>query len=206
MGGSALEAFTEIYTSGGWRTGDGNDGTGSTHSFTTTVRSHLPDLLSKWQITSLFDAGCGDSAWIQLLDLNGISYIGGDIVKQKIENLRSIYPQHRWVHMDVVTDPLPDADVWLCRDTMIHLPLPAIKAALRNFMRSNIKYLLVGNNQNGSNEGAVDWGYIGFLNWSNEPWSFGDPLDSIPDSSDGGGSRALHLYHRDQINLGSIAE
>ena len=47
-----------------------------------------------------------------------------------------------FLNVDVTSDDLPEADVVLCRDCLVHLSSTDIFAALRNFRRSGSTYLL----------------------------------------------------------------
>ena len=88
MNPAVKQAFTEIHDSGRWDVGETRDGTGSTMRFTELLITDLPNLLRRWHVTSILDAGCGEFNWMRHCDLSGISYVGGDVVADKLAILR----------------------------------------------------------------------------------------------------------------------
>jgi hypothetical protein len=92
----------------------------------------------------MLDAGCGDCHWVKDTDLGEIEYIGVDVVPLLIyRNQEALQgPRRRFQVADVTRDPLPAADVVLCRDCLIHLSNRHVLAALRNFHASGARYLL----------------------------------------------------------------
>jgi hypothetical protein len=82
---------------------------------------------------------------MQHVDLSGIDYIGGDIVPSIVEANRRQHAKEsrRFIQLDLTRDALPDADVLLCRDCLVHLSYANIHAVFANIARSNIRYLLM---------------------------------------------------------------
>ena len=75
----------------------------------------------------------------------GMHYIGADIVPELIAVLAKKYSDragHEFRVIDIVHDALPSADLWLCRAVLIHLSNADGLAVLRNFVASDIPYLL----------------------------------------------------------------
>ncbi len=139
-------AFEHIFRSRYWGNEESVSGPGSSLAQTAAIRAELPKIVQRYAIRSLFDAPCGDLYWMsRILGEMGIRYVGGDIVPEVIELARSRtdYANAHFVEFDIADQSFPDCDVWLCRDVLFHLPYSAIRKALDNFMRSNIKYLLV---------------------------------------------------------------
>ena len=64
------------------------------------------------------------------VDLSGIEYTGGDIVPSIVEENRRLHAREsrRFVKLDLTRDVLPDADVLLCRDCLVHLSYANIRA------------------------------------------------------------------------------
>lgn len=60
-----------------------------------------------------------------------------------------------FVNADIVTAPLPKADIILCRDVLVHLSNAECLAALANFMRSGSRYLLATSFQGVTNTDIV---------------------------------------------------
>ncbi len=71
-------------------------GIGSDNSQTETVVNELPKIFEKYIIESMLDIPCGDFNWMRKVNLNGINYVGADIVadlvvaNQKSNNLHLI--------------------------------------------------------------------------------------------------------------------
>ncbi|WP_202947710.1 class I SAM-dependent methyltransferase [Advenella kashmirensis] len=72
-------------------------------------------------------------------------YTGIDIVPSLIE--QNIHQwtgneAHRFMVADITVNPLPTADLILCRDCLVHLSFAHIDAALANFRASGARWLL----------------------------------------------------------------
>jgi len=95
-------------------------------------------------VQSILDAPCGDANWIREI-ITGIAYTGIDIVPSLIE--QNIHQwtgndAHRFTVADITVDPLPKADLILCRDCLVHLSFAHIDAAVANFRASGARWLL----------------------------------------------------------------
>ena len=117
----------------GWKSGLG-DGTpcggGSTMWATEAVREWLPDVVAKYGIRRVCDAGAGDLHWIQHVKWD-VQYRGFDLV-----------PRHEYVEQfDITKDDLPQCDLILCRMVLNHLGQERTDAVIERFRRSG-KYLL----------------------------------------------------------------
>lgn len=115
-------------------------GWGSSREHTETIRLTLPRILRDFGCRTMNDAGCGDLAWIQHVDLSDVDYVGYDAFE------RDSWPALRADGFkleiaDIVSDQLRDADLVLCRDVFIHLPNSMVLDALELF-RSSARYLL----------------------------------------------------------------
>jgi len=93
----------------------------------------------------LLDVPCGDFTWMEHVDLSGIEYTGGDIVPSIVEENRRLHAREsrRFVELDLTRDVLPDADVLLCRDSLVHLSYANIRAVLANVARSRFRFVLM---------------------------------------------------------------
>lgn len=87
------------------------------------IRGLLPILFRKFQISSILDVPCGDFNWMQLLELQGISYIGGEIVKPLVSELNIKFSGDgvAFLQMDITKNKLPKCDLVLNRDCLFHL-------------------------------------------------------------------------------------
>lgn len=140
----ATAIFTEIYERRLWGGVQSASGTGSDIAATRVLRAKLPELLHQLSVTSVLDIPCGDYLWMSQVDLSGISYIGGDIVRELIcENQRRyLRDGARFQRLDLLADDLPRADLVLCRDCLVHFSFHDIHRALANILRTNASYLM----------------------------------------------------------------
>jgi len=136
--------FTRIYATNEWGSAESVSGDGSTLRETRIARQVLPALVGRYGVQTLLDIPCGDCHWMREIDFCGRAYIGADIVAELVARNQMTFggPTRRFVHCDVVRDPLPLADLVLCRDCLIHLSNADALAALRNVRRSGARYLL----------------------------------------------------------------
>lgn len=106
-------------------------GNGSLMAKTANIREWLPQMVAKYNIQSLADAGAGDMHW-QRHVLWGVEYRPYDLVPRKA----------RITAWDITKERLPECDAILCRHVLIHLDAPRIDRALA-FFRTSAKYLFV---------------------------------------------------------------
>lgn len=143
--GDATAVFTHHFQNREWGEGESVSGSGSTLAYTSGVREALPALFAQLKVRRVLDAPCGDFHWMQHVQWETeIEYVGADIVRPLIEENSRLYsqPGRRFACLDITQDSLPSADLWLCRDCLFHLSNRDIAAALDNFLRSDIPYLL----------------------------------------------------------------
>ena len=195
-------AFAQIFTENRWECDESRSGAGSTLANTGQVRKHLPRLIERYGVRTLLDAPCGDFNWMKLVSFpSDLTYIGADIVPEITENLSRRFgaPGRKFVKLDVVKDPLPDADMWLCRHLTFHLPDRDIIGLLRNFKDSNIRYILVTNNNFIRRNIDVNAGGYRFANLRKAPFNLPKPLFQFDDYVLLGPPHVLGLWAREQI-------
>jgi hypothetical protein len=91
----------------------------------------------------MLDLPCGDYSWMQLVNFPAnFSYIGGDIVEFMVDKNRLLHPGVDFRYINLVEDDLPKVDLLFTRDCLFHLAQDDVVKALRNFVRSDIKYML----------------------------------------------------------------
>lgn len=141
---SLEERFARIYQTNLWFDAESRSGTGSSLDSTERLRASLTPLLRSLNARRLLDVPCGDFNWMSHVDLSGIEYIGGDIVESMIEANRERYESaaRSFMRVNVTSGPLPDADVILCRDCLVHFSFANIIAAFRTMKTSGAQYLL----------------------------------------------------------------
>jgi SAM-dependent methyltransferase len=143
--GKPTEAiFTEIYRQNTWGGSASRSGPGSEIDQTRVVVRALEDVLRKFEIRTILDIPCGDFCWMKDVDLQGVDYIGADIVKDLIGSNDAAFAADgvRFRHLDLATDPLPEVDLVFCRDCLVHLSFEEGLKSIRNIRRSGSKYLL----------------------------------------------------------------
>lgn len=138
------DQFTGIYEKRYWGAAGSASGGGSSLESTRVVREVLPRMFRERMISSLLDIPCGDFHWIASVSLDGIDYTGGDIVAALIAENKKRHGREgvRFMHLDAINDNLPRADLVICRDCLVHLPLADVAKALHNMARSGSQWLL----------------------------------------------------------------
>jgi hypothetical protein len=149
----------------------------------------------------MLDAPCGDYNWFRMVERDSVGYIGGDIVKALIESNQESHGDEstEFMHLDITQDDLPDVDLWMCRDCFIHLSYDLIHAALANFERSNIRYLLVSTYPEVTENHDIPTGHVRNLNLRLPPFNFPELLTSIDDTAEGFQRRELGLWEKTQL-------
>ncbi len=140
-----LGTFTRYYRENFWGNSESVSGKGSTALTTEYVRNGIEFLLQALQIRSVLDLPCGDFNWMRLVNMPGIKYFGADIVVNLIRQDCQRYGKidRDFMVLDGRYDRLPEVDLILCRDLVMHLPLSDIWRVLTNFCRSGSRYLLI---------------------------------------------------------------
>ena len=114
----------------------------------------MPELFTKFSIKSVFDAPCGDFNWMRYVIKDyRINYIGGDIVLPLIRSHNKTYrnTNTQFIQIDLTKHQFPSANLMICRDCLFHLSFEDAKAVLKNFVESNIDYLLTSTHVNLNN-------------------------------------------------------
>ena len=185
------ERFARIYATNLWSDPETRSGVGSSLDSTRTLRAELRTALRQLEARVLLDVPCGDFTWMEHVDLTGIEYIGGDIVPSIVEGNQRLYAteSRRFVELDLTRDTLPDADVLLCRDCLVHLSYENIRAALANIARSNIRCVLMTSFPGRADNYDVVDGDWRPLDFQAPPFSFPEPrLTIVEDCEEEGGS------------------
>ena len=200
-GGRVREKFVAIYRENVFGSDESRSGAGSTMEQTATLRVALPALLGELGARSLIDAPCGDFNWMRHTPLNLDSYIGIDIVEELIRTDQEMYgsPKREFLCRDIIADPLPTAEVILCRDCLVHLTFDQASKAISNFKRSGSTYLLTTTfserDANVDLKGKDIWRT---LNLERAPFNFPPPLRLVNENCTEGdgayGDKCLGLW------------
>jgi hypothetical protein len=187
------ERFERIYSTNLWSDPESRSGVGSTLDSTRVLRAELSMALRRLETRVLLDVPCGDFTWMEHVDLAGIEYIGGDIVPSIVEANRRLRAREsrRFVELDLTRDALPDADVLLCRDCLVHLSYANIRAVLASVARSHIRFLLMTSFPGRRDNYDVTDGDWRALDFQAPPFSFPEPrLTILEKCEEEGGSYA----------------
>jgi hypothetical protein len=204
-GRSAASAFTEIYRNNLWGNPESKSGSGSTLAYTANLRAHLPTIYARFGIKTVLDAPCGDFNWMQHVPLSpDMQYLGGDIVAPLIERLTRNYQnaQRRFMVLDITTDALPAADLWICRDCLFHLSNADVVRALENFVRSDVKYLLTSTHahQGDAVNRDIPTGSFRLIDLFAEPFAFPREVhDCVDDFLQPDPHRQMCLWDKAQV-------
>lgn len=175
--------FNEIYVKNSWGDQESKSGPGSRLDRTDKIRIALPRLLSKYDCQSLLDIPCGDFNWMKMLDLN-IEYIGADIVIDLIEhNIQEYQSELRQFRVaNLLNEKLPEVDIILCRDCLVHFSTKDIRKALKNIKLSGSEYLLTTTFPKLRTNRNIVTGEWHKINLVNPPFLLPDPIEYIDDS------------------------
>lgn len=184
---SEEQRFTAIYKSRYWKPfiGGSLSGAGSSEEATVNIRNELPIFLDDNKIKSILDLPCGDFFWMSKVNLNGIRYIGADIVQDiVIKNQNNFSREDRsFIVCDLLKDNLPKVDLVFVRDCLVHLEDKQIQSALSNIIRSGASYLATTTypdiNENIKPINKDRWRAI---NLTCPPFSLPEPLILLDDS------------------------
>ena len=170
--------FTLIYDKNLWIENESVSGPGSTFEATKNIRAALPELFKKYNIRSVLDIPCGDFNWMKFVDLRNVKYTGADIVEELIRQniIKFANDQISFCVLDLVRDTLPDTDLVLCRDGLVHLNNKEVIKALNNIRKSGSKYLFMTHfpeQKENQQPGQDHWRPI---NFRLPPFNFPEPV------------------------------
>lgn len=200
LSGGPSEVFPEIYRRNIWGYQETVSGGGSTLHYTKNLRESLPTLIGELEVQTLLDLPCGDFHWMSDVKLPITRYIGGDIVPRLVADARVRYGSSTrdFLTLDLCRDVLPQADLLLCRDCLIHLSEEMIFLALSNIIRSDFKYLLTTTYPEGQNR-SIRTGDWFTLNLCAAPYNLPQPVQTIDDWVPPFDRRQLALWEMDGL-------
>ena len=177
-------AFTRHFERRDWGEPESASGRGSSLQSTDTVRRELPALFAELDIQRVTDAGCGDFHWLRELGDKLPIYVGIEVVEALSRDNQRRYgsDRRRFVSLDIIHDPVPRADLILCRDCLVHLKNRQILATLRNFRSSGSGYLLATTFTGPHPNQDIPLGGWRPLNLAKPPFNLGPPMRLISES------------------------
>lgn len=131
-----------------WGDVDSVSGGGSNLIQTATIRKEIPNLIKKYEIKSMIDAPCGDYFWMKeiqaLLEKELDMYRGIDIVASLAANNQQQFATNKtsFLNLDITSQTIPTVDLIFTRDCLVHLSFANIYKVIRNYRKSQSKYLL----------------------------------------------------------------
>ena len=202
--------FNLIYKTNFWSSNESVSGYGSELKNTINIEKEIINIIKKYQIKSILDAPCGDFNWVKNILDKELSYIGGDIVQEIIDNnIRKFKSNNiKFIKLDITDESLPDSDLMICRDCLIHLSFQSIKLFFENFRKSNINYLLLTTYKMKDTTKEIDNldipdGEYREIDLSKPPFYLPKPLEEILDKQEfnknSGFNCYLNLYTKNQI-------
>ncbi|MBC8485050.1 MAG: class I SAM-dependent methyltransferase [Bacteroidetes bacterium] len=196
------ELFTSYYSNNRWDNKESLSGPGSTIEYTENIRKEIPELIKRLNVKKILDAPCGDYNWFREVPRNkNVNYIGGDIVEPMIRKNQALYKNDNttFVKLDITKDKLPDADLWICRDCLLHFSYKDIFRTIKNFLKSDIRYLLTTTNTECNKNINIKTGDSRLINLELPPFNFCTPLRSIDDWIKGYPVRKLSLWEKGML-------
>lgn len=196
------QLFAHYYETNVWGDKESVSGSHSTVRYTDNIRTQLPGLLAALGVRRILDAPCGDYNWFRLVPREeGVVYVGADIVEALVtRNQRAFGSANTSFRpLDITSDRLPEADVWICRDCLFHFSDSNIWRAIHNFLESDIRYLLTTTFPQSTDNRNIPTGSFRLLNLELPPFSFPAPIQSMDDWVDGHPVKKLALWERDAL-------
>ena len=194
------QIFTDIYNTNGWGDPESRSGPGSSVFRTRLIRPALSQLFRDLAVQSVLDVPCGDFNWMRLIEMPGVLYTGADVVPEIVQRNLDLYSgrSRRFVCLNMIVDPLPSADLILCRDGLVHLSFADIASALDQVRNSGARYLLATTFDAHLENCDIKTGDWRPLNLQFPPLSFPSPIHKIWDGPRPDGTysdKMLALYN-----------
>lgn len=194
-GRNTKDVFTDIYRNNRWGNKESVSGPGSTLEQTAVLIEQLPQLLKRLEVKSMLDIPCGDFNWMSKVAMPGVQYTGADIVEELVQRNQQNHasPTRQFLHLNLVSTPLPQVDLVFCRDCLVHLSFKDIASAIDNIKRSGATYLMATTFPGMSSNPDIVTGDFRPVNLQIAPFQFPEPLCTLTEQcTEGAGA------HRDK--------
>ena len=185
------EVFGHIYRQNLWQGTATCSGKGSDLASTIAIRAALPSLLCELGVETLLDAPCGDVLWLARIENLGLRhYIGVDIVAEILaaniaKGLILGAATTTFARLNMTAEPLPAADMVLCRDGLVHMPVRDVASSLVNVRASGARFLLTTTYPAACENLEIDPGWWRPLNLEKAPFALPPPKLAFADGEDG---------------------
>ena len=160
-----------------------------------------------FKIKSIFDIPCGDFNWFRNLDLSGISYTGGDIVKKIISNNKKMYSTGdiRFIDFNLLEDDVLKTDLVFCRDCLVHFSFDDINKALTGIKKSGSIYLMTTTFPDEKVNDDIPTGGWRPINLEMQPFNFQSPIlllnENCTEMNGAFKDKSLGLWKIDSIDI-----
>lgn len=204
---SRKSIFSSYYNTNKWKDSHSRSGEGSNMEVTAALRAALPAIFKDYDIRSVTDVPCGDFFWMKEVDLSSVDYTGGDIVPAMIDDNNRLYQKEniRFRFIDLCEDVPPRADLFICRDALVHMSFKDVEKALRNIKASGSKYLFTTTFTSRTENTDIATGMWRTLNFALPPYNFPTPLLSLDEQYKGQEGRYadkhMALWRLDDLNI-----
>ena len=174
-----VNTFHNIMVNKIWKDDHSVSGGGSNLEQTKVIIDEIKIVVKEFKIEKFIDIPCGDFYWFKHVDLQGAEYLGGDLLKELIDqNKKYENEKRKFVTIDLINDPLPEGDVILIRDCFVHLSFELIEKVIANLKKSSIKYVLTTTFPKHENTDIETGGWRP-INLEKHPFNWGTPLKLI---------------------------
>jgi hypothetical protein len=205
--------FQKVYQDNLWTSEESASGYGSERWVCENLIRELPLVMKKYGVKSLLDAPCGDFNWMQHVNMRGVTYLGGDIVPEIIEQNNHKYGDSTtsFQVLDIVENKIPKVDMIFIRDLFIHCTLDLIVKSLHNIVNSGCSYIFLtqdtldsryppeGNVELERAKDGVSYEFR-FLNMTLAPFHLPAPLEIIYEAKEvWDGHKTMALWSRAQL-------
>ena len=166
------------------------------------LRHLLPSLISSLQLKTVLDCGCGLlGLHTTFQNLDGVTYLGVDIVKPLIAQLQTTQTTQscKFQYMDVFQDPPETADIWIARDLLNLYPDFQHKLFFQRFLESGSLYLALTSIDTTTENSEGVLGIQRRMNLEAPPYSMPQSLVTLLDGQQWFCTKKLFVYSRSQI-------
>jgi SAM-dependent methyltransferase len=146
----------------------------------------IQETISKYNIKSILDLGCGDWNWFQKIDLGDTTYLGWDADDLMIQENSEKYGRDgvEFDIKDIVAEEYPEVDLIICRDVLFHLDptlglkvVEKAKKSCKYFISTSFRNAKLSEKENGITKRRhlkiQGWGAYR-INLNNEPFSLSE--------------------------------
>ena len=199
------QVFGHIFQTNTWGNKESVSGPGSARVQTAEIERLLPSLLKDLNIHSLLDIPSGDFNWMQHVELNEVSYLGGDVVLEVVERNRCRYSceQRQFILIDLLESPLPRQDALFSRDVLVHFDFASIWKFFANWYLSEIPYLITTHFTDRDSNRDIKMGQWRPLNLCAAPFNLPAPLhilvEKCTESQGCYADKTLSVWSREQL-------